>query len=236
MEEYIDPISEEEELLAKKIDNKIRRGEDLSGDEFYIPIKSEEKRIHEYEEEIESSKSKGTITDENYFIRADLDIHIRVPIAFMGRSGVKILYPSVQEALKVQKLDQKYKINELNQKLIQYGEGIVGLLENWNGEKSKAITLESWNYSTNLVKKILYNLWDQAYDIPIPLILVNTDGSYDVDWQTSEFELLINLPSGKKDLVHIYGEKLGFPEYELEVRINYDLVQGVIIEWIKKIL
>lgn len=220
----------------EKIDNKIRKGEDLSGETLYIPAISGEKRIHEYEEEIENSKSKGTITDENYFIKADLSIHHRFPISFLGSSGVKISYPSIKEVVRGLSENNKFKINELNRKLILYSEGIVGLPENWNGEKSKAITQESWSYSTNLVKKILYNLWDQAYDISVPLILVNSDGSYDIDWQTSKFELLLNISSGKNDLIHIYGEKLGFPEYELEVRTNYNLVQGVVVEWLKKIL
>jgi len=86
------------------------------------------------------------------------------------------------------------------------------------------------------LRKILYDLWYNEFEISIPLILPNTDGSIDIYWETEDFKLLINIPAVKNELVHIYGEKHLSPEHEIEVRINYELVQGVIIEWMKKIL
>jgi len=124
----------------------------------------------------------------------------------------------------------------LDEKLSEYCENVVGLPENWNGEGSKAITILSWNHTTALLRKILYELWYNEFDVSIPLVLPNTDGSFDIDWEAEEFKLLLNVPADIKKLVHIYGEKSGQPEYELEVRINYELVQGVIVEWMKKIL
>lgn len=125
---------------------------------------------------------------------------------------------------------------KLDEKLRDYSEQIVGLPDNWDEQGSKAITIEVWNYTTTLLRKILYNLWYNGFNVSIPLVLPNTDGSFDIDWETEEFELLVNIPSNKEELVHIYGEKSGSPEYELEARINYELVQGVIVEWMKKIL
>ena len=125
---------------------------------------------------------------------------------------------------------------KLDERLRDYSEQVVGLPDNWDGQGSKAITVEVWNYTTTLLRKILYNLWYNGFNVSIPLVLPNTDGSFDIDWETKEFELLITIPSNREELIHIYGEKSGYPEYELEARINHELVQGVIVEWMKKIL
>ncbi len=128
------------------------------------------------------------------------------------------------------------KIKELEEKLNEYGEGIVGLQDNWDSQGSKAITEESWLLTTNLLKKILFKLWEKEYNVPIPLVLPNTDNSFDVYWKTDKFELLLNIPPHLKELIHLFGEKIGFPEYEIDVRINQELVQGVVVEWLKKII
>ena len=136
----------------------------------------------------------------------------------------------------IEKFLFKDRIIKLDEKLREYCENIVGLPDNWDEEGSKAITIESWNHTTALLRKILYDLWYNGFDVSIPLVLPNTDGSFDIVWETEEFQLLLTIPANIKELVHIYGEKSGQPEYELEVRINYELVQGVIVEWMKKIL
>jgi len=135
-----------------------------------------------------------------------------------------------------EKFLSKDNLIKLDEKLSKYCENIIGLHDNWDDQGSKAITIEIWNYTTALLRKILYNLWYNGFNISIPLVLPNTDGSFDIYWEPGEFELLINIPSNRMELVHMYGEKSGSPEYELEARINYELVQGVIVEWIKKIL
>lgn len=226
-----------EEDLSKKIDQKFSAQIGLSGEAFYIPIVTYKKNIYEYEESIEKLKFKGTETKENYFFRANLDFHFKVPVVIYGSSGMEIVFPSKLDSIgDFEDVHKFNRINELNKKLFQYSKNIIGLPENWNGEDSSAIKEEYWENTENLVRKILYSLWDQALNIPIPLILPNTDASFDIDWQTDEFELLINVPPSKLESVHIYGEKINSPENELEVRINYELAHGVIIEWLKKIL
>lgn len=130
----------------------------------------------------------------------------------------------------------KEKLTELDKKLREYSEGIVGLGDNWDGKGTKAITIESWNDATALLREILYDLWYNGFNVSIPLVLPNTDGNFDINWETEEFELIITLPSKRNELVHIYGERSGRSEYELEVRINFELAKGVIAEWMKKIL
>ena len=163
----------------------------------------------------------------------DLDEYLKSPYF------LKMIAPSgtgdIQNYL-VEKILFKDNIIKLDEKLRKYSEGIVGLPDNWDEEGSKAITIEAWNYTTSLLREILYDLWYNGFDISTPIVLHNTDGSFDIDWETEDFQLLLSIPTNIKELVHIYGEKSGQPEYELEVRINYELVQGVIVEWMKKIL
>ncbi|KKL89500.1 hypothetical protein LCGC14_1914050 [marine sediment metagenome] len=236
MDQALNEYFKSEEDLSEIIDRKILYTKDLSGEDIIITDIFIVKDFSEYEEVLEKLKLIGTETGENYFLRANLDIHIRVPIFMVGSKEVRIIYPKLEDLIENRQDISDIKRKVLENKLIEYSEGIVGLPNNWDGDGSVAITRESWVFVEDLLKKILYKLWEQAYNVPIPLVLPNSDGSFDIDWQTENFELLLNIPNNKKDLVHIYGEKGDSPENEIEVRINYDLVQGVIIEWLKKIL
>jgi len=127
------------------------------------------------------------------------------------------------------------KHRELDQKLKKYSNGIVGLQDNWDHQDSKGYNEKTWQRVVKLLEKTLNTLWDEKLEIPIPLILPASNGSFDINWETEQFELLVNIPSDIKELVNVYGEKIGFPEDEIEVRINYNLVYLVLIEWLKTI-
>lgn len=128
------------------------------------------------------------------------------------------------------------KHRELDQKLKKYSNGIVGLSDNWDRQASKGYNQETWQCVVKLLEKALNILWDEKFEVPIPVVLPSSNGSFDINWETEKFELLLNIPSDVKELVNLYGEKLGFPEDEIEVRINYNLVELVLIEWLKMIL
>ncbi len=182
------------------------------------------------------SKKDEIIADFNKGLRQiDIALKYKVSKAYISKI--------VKKAKVNQKLTYNNKKNltiekllELDQKLMEYSEGVVGAPNNWDGQGSKAITIESWNLATMLLRNILFNLWTKGVDVPIPLVLANTDNSFDVYWDAHNFELLLNVPPKREELVHIYGEKQGAPEYELEARMNYDFIEGVVVEWLKKIL
>jgi len=107
----------------------------------------------------------------------DLDEYLKSPyfLKMMSLSGTG----DIQHYL-VEKFLFKNNIILLDEKLREYSENIVGLPDNWDEDGSKAITIESWNYTTVLLRKILYELWYNRFDISIPLVLPNTDGSFDI--------------------------------------------------------
>lgn len=130
------------------------------------------------------------------------------------------------------KATKERKLEKLLDKRVNH---ILNLPENWdiNGaEKFKKETLER---VSNLLKKILQELWDQMVDIPLPLISPVPDGSVDVNWETDKFELLINVPAKGNMLVNLYGERMSHPEDEVEVRINYDMATQYVIPWLIKV-
>ena len=124
---------------------------------------------------------------------------------------------------------------ELNNSFEEYRNYIINLPDNWDGYGAQSFNETTLNRACFLSKNILEKLWNDMIEIPIPLIQPVPDGSIDINWETDKFELLINIPEEQNELVNLYGEKLGYPQEELEVRSNYDLIANVIIAWLKKI-
>lgn len=110
------------------------------------------------------------------------------------------------------------------------------ILKNWDTSECEDFNEETWLRSTNLIKDVLKNLWYIDIKLHIPLILPHLDSSFDIHWENEVFHLTINIPTDPNQSVDLYGKKIGSPEYELEVLTNYDLVETVLISWLKKIL
>ena len=112
----------------------------------------------------------------------------------------------------------------------------MNLSDNWDGYGAQPFNEETLRRAYNLLENILDHFWNNMIDISIPLIQPVPDGSVDINWETDEFELLINTPQDTKKQVNLYGERINFPEEEIEMHIPYDLVELVIIQWLTKIL
>lgn len=125
--------------------------------------------------------------------------------------------------------------NELDRALERFKEDALTLPENWDDQGAKAFSENFWQEIREFLLLIHGTLYLEGQNIPFPLVLPNSDGSLDIDWETKEFELLINYPPDPVELIHIYGEKLGSPKNELDVRINRELASLVVIAWMKKI-
>ncbi len=110
------------------------------------------------------------------------------------------------------------------------------ILNNWDNEEYKDFNEENWNRTILLIKNLLTNLWSDDIDITIPDVLPHPDGTFDIHWGENTFHLTVTIPSISKYSIDIYGQKIGFPEHEIEVLIHYDLVKTVLYSWLKKIL
>ncbi len=140
------------------------------------------------------------------------------------------------ESLKVlqihMKLTREYELENI---FTQNKKDIMELSKNWDGYGAPSIKENTLERVFELLKQIYSVLWEDMIEIPIPLIQPVPDGSIDINWETDQFELLINVPKDQNLLVNLYGEKLGHPQDEIEHRSHYDLISKVIIGWLKKI-
>ncbi len=146
----------------------------------------------------------------------------------------------IARSIEHNQLTKQHLVNQLKETLEtaikKYSTGVLGLKNSWDGQGSRGFSAQVWDRATTLLKKVLYPVWEAMIDVPIPSILPVPDGSLDLNWETPTFELLVNVPAEENGLVHLYGERVGSKEDEIEARINYDLVDSVIVPWLKKIL
>ncbi|MBD3254906.1 MAG: hypothetical protein GF383_07420 [Candidatus Lokiarchaeota archaeon] len=135
----------------------------------------------------------------------------------------------------LQSTKDKIKKN-LNRALKKFKDDTIYLPDNWDGQGAKNFGESLWQDLVDFLFLIYVNLHAEGLNVPFPLVLPNTDGSLDIDWETDLFELLINFPPDPEALIHMYGEKIGSPKHELDVRINREIACVVVSEWLKKIL
>jgi len=69
---------------------------------------------------------------------------------------------------------------ELELKLKEYSKDIVGLEDNWDDLGSKGFSIELWDRVVSLLRRTLYEIWNQMLDLQVPLVLPSPDGSFDI--------------------------------------------------------
>ncbi len=143
-----------------------------------------------------------------------------------GKSGRKISEKMDETMVAALKTD-------LEKQLGEFRKGFEKLQDNWDTRGAKGFDNNIWNKSSNLLREILFSLWEHRIEVPIPAMLPCADGSIDINWQTDKFKLLVNIPRERQELVSMYGEKKGSKADEIEVRIKFELVKPVIIEWLR---
>lgn len=166
---------------------------------------------------------------ENLLILRD-KIKIKNASKNLGSATASNKRTKTKKSIIIKNLKKKF-----DREIEKFGTGIVGLSDNWDNQGSKGFDIDTWQRTISLLRKILFILWDNMVEIPIPTILPSPDGSFDINWENNAFELLINIPADIQEPVSLYGEKIGQKEYEIEVRIKFELVESVIIEWLKMI-
>lgn len=103
-------------------------------------------------------------------------------------------------------------------------------------EKFEVFDPKIWDRIENFLRTLLSRYLQEFGELPYPnIFLDSSDGSYDVHWNTEQFELLLCIPADLNSLVHISGEKYGSPQFEIEARINFEFITEWILDWLKKI-
>ena len=74
------------------------------------------------------------------------------------------------------------------------------------------------------------------FEVPLPRIQPVPDGSIDLNWKTEPFELLINIPPKKDEIICVYGEHIGHPEDLLDHMGKINAISSILNKWLKKVL
>ena len=89
---------------------------------------------------------------------------------------------------------------------IKYSENILTLEDNWDTEGSKSFLETTWKAAAIFLieySKQVNNTF--GYVIDVPKIYPGPNGSIDIDWETSNYGLIINIADGG-DLATYYGD------------------------------
>lgn len=155
------------------------------------------------------------------------------PTKIIDWASIPTTFSELRTRYTYTKLERKEELNNTFEKYKNY---ILNLSYNWDGYGAQPFNEETLGRTYNLLENILDHFWNNMIEISIPLIQPVPDGSIDINWETDEFELLINISPESNKQVNLYGEKINSPEDEIETHIPYYLVESVIIHWLMKIL
>ncbi len=94
--------------------------------------------------------------------------------------------------------------------VINASRSITSLSTDWDEAGSSAVTTETWERATELIKRHAEFLWSRrGIILPSPRILPGPDGSVDIHWKTTQRELLLNVPANPTESATYYGDDFG---------------------------
>jgi hypothetical protein len=93
---------------------------------------------------------------------------------------------------------------------IEQGKRILELEDDWDGEGSLGYSKETLNRAESFLKMHIEGLWKSfSIRLPIPKIGPGPDGSIDLYWKQSSWELLVNIPADAHEMATFYGDNYG---------------------------
>lgn len=93
---------------------------------------------------------------------------------------------------------------------IETSRRILDLPDDWDGAGSPAFAEATWQRAADFLRRCATTLWGrEGRAVPVPQILPGPDSSIDIHWQSSQRELLINIPSDNDAPITFYGDDYG---------------------------
>ena len=87
---------------------------------------------------------------------------------------------------------------------------ILALEDNWDGEGSTAYAEDTIERATSFLTRHVDWVWRWCgVEAPIPKIGPGPDGSIDLFWKQSSWELLVNIPANPDQMATFYGDNYG---------------------------
>lgn len=93
---------------------------------------------------------------------------------------------------------------------IERARGILELPEDWDGEGSPSYLAATFDRAVGFLKTHSeYLMTNFDLEIPVPRIGAGPDGSIDLHWKRTSWELLVNIPADSSKMASFYGDNYG---------------------------
>ncbi len=121
------------------------------------------------------------------------------------------------------------------QKISSFRQKFQSLNNGWaDNEDNKEFSLSFLERIELFLENLFERIKLSVYTLPFPSISPVDGNSIDIHWKTDEFQLLINIPEFENDETFsaIYGRTFNYST-EINFHCKFDLMQGIIWEWLK---
>jgi len=140
----------------------------------------------------------------------------------------------VKENLKIIRTQQNFiqslqTINVYFEELLQK---ISSSQDEWDKLGFKAINQNQLNKVMTFVNDILYKIWDFKIELEIPEILPCTDGSININFEMTKYNLLINFPSEEDELLDYYGKFFENNSENIIGKCSFEMLKELVYKWL----
>lgn len=116
--------------------------------------------------------------------------------------------------------------------LIKASRWILSLEQDWDGERSGPVEEETWQRATRFLEnQAEWLLANYGLPITAPTISPGPEGSIDIYWDTSTFELLVNVPSDPSKRASFYGDDRG--NIFIKGTLETELINHGLLTWFR---
>lgn len=126
----------------------------------------------------------------------------------MSSQGSVLEWQAEQEEIKAwETIESESDSESLEAEIEAAHEKLTSLPDNWDGEGSAGYKTETVNSAAEFLigqDRLLREL--RGISLPVPQINAGPDGSIDLFWKQSTWELLVNVPKKGNEFASFYGE------------------------------
>lgn len=117
------------------------------------------------------------------------------------------------------------------EKVIKASRALLSLQPDWDEQGSPGYTEDTWNRMEKFLCAYSLCLTENySTNIPVPEILPGPDGSIDILWRSTKYELLLNIPSTANSPARFYGDDKG--ELSIKGKLDPSKFNQGLLEWL----
>ena len=101
-------------------------------------------------------------------------------------------------------------VSSLYHEMDEAGVRILAMEDNWDGQGARPCKPLTWARASAFLKQLALDVWKKKQKvIKPPAIALVPDGSIDIHWKTSEFDVLVNIPEGDDESATFSADDYG---------------------------